>query len=148
MNIPDIRIEAHPWVTEEQYRPNIEVRWGGSGNSSMKMFSRAASEWDGTADFTGFGFKPTSYIVHAWSDESESYPALSIWGYDGTNEFYWGASGNGGGVAASSYVLRVKDSTTNVTRASHNAFLSDGVQLDFLLTNSGQDINWIIIAFK
>lgn len=141
VNLEKPQIEDVPWKTAPQLTSQ-QVQWGWGGARAM-VIQRASSVWTGNQSFTGFWFKPNSYIIQAWEDGLQTPKVDSMWGYDGTTEQCTYSDGTDiRGTSSAS--VRLKDGA-NSTRGAFVSFDSDGITLNF--TTSAINAYLIITCF-
>ena len=137
-----------PWITMPQYVPWIEVEESeATWTSQVKFlsFSRLASAWTTTTDFTWFWFTPTSYKVTSWT--SVSAWNVCEWTYDGATEtWYYIRSYLWLDIWTTGRVISIRTSASNKTYGAHDSFIDDGVRIDF--SNSDENISLTITAYK
>jgi len=150
-------IEAHPWITTQQYRNGIEVRASSSssswGGAKVIRYKRSSTEWTGVTSFTGFWFQPTSYNIQANRDSSWAPVIMSHWTVDSAwvDSCVWITTNSSSGttemfLVSNAIYIRFNSSSTSYTRADHSAFISDWIQLNF--TASVYTVDIIITAYK
>jgi len=154
--IPDINDiefipEELPWVNTPQIDEDISVDWWGLWWGSKAIyFSRAASAWTWTENFTWFWFTPTSYVIQAWLWSATFIPTGTSY-----SSYIWGTTA-WMYIKDDTWVSKVANLSTRViatynsawsnTRANHSAFISDWITLDFISDTLAA--NFIITAYK
>ena len=135
INVP--QLELWIWVRGEA----TATTW-----SNAKVLSFTATSAWGTwiRNFTWFWFTPTSYSVHSWYTGSSQTYCLSS--YDGTTEkwMYWRTYA-GVEIGTTGRVVQIRTWSSPRTYGVHDAFLSDGVAIDF--SGFDVDIELMITAY-